>query len=73
MFTPTSLVVEVAGVLGYLEPVFRAEALLAVVASGLVLAVVAVWALVLAVFRYSFAISYFEIERELTIRVAFGL
>ncbi len=67
--TPPFLVVEVAGVLGCLEPVFRA-ALLAVVALGLV---VAVWALVLAVFRYSFAISYFEIERELTNRVAFGL
>jgi hypothetical protein len=62
--------------LGCLEPVFRAEALLAVVALGLVLAVLAVlavWALVLAVFRYSFAISYFEIERELIIRVALGL
>lgn len=71
MSTPPSLVVEVAGVLGCLEHVFQAEALLALVALGLVLAVVAVWAL--AVFRYSFAISYFEIERELIIRVALGL
>jgi len=62
--------------LGCLEPVFRVKALV-VVASGMVLDVVVVASgmvlAVVAVFRYSFAISYFEIERELTIRVALGL
>jgi len=74
VYISLSLVVEVAAVWGCWEPVFRVEAaLLAVVASGLVLAVVVASALMLAVFHYSFAISYFEIEREFTIRVVLGL
>ncbi|MGB2806857.1 MAG: hypothetical protein WBC22_03900 [Sedimentisphaerales bacterium] len=73
VYISLSLVVEVAAVWGCWEPVFRVEAALLAVVAGLVLAMVAASALMLAVFHYSFAISYFEIEREFTIRVALGL